>query len=148
MTRLSPCSVSSTNTWVMNLDLGVWGAKEVQGGSPVMRIEYYTPFMFYRYPDSVGTGGLVWQGSRSSDDLRSGPASDACPQVWLELYHAVENGQVVSRGFWAGYGGANGLQPGDWQKYSFLKGDAIADLVQLAFWGGSRVACPVSGPVP
>ena len=148
------CAVGAVNVDVM-VSLQVWGVSDPAFAFGVppnwvvpINIEYFTPFMFYRFPESVGMGGALW--TDGGYDLRTGPAPGATPNVFLELYHTVHDGQVVSRGLMAGCQGRNVLQPGDYQDCSFLQGDGIADLVQLAFWAaqGLKAQYPDQFPDP
>ena len=159
-TDVNYCEVSPIQARTAGINFMVWGVRDPAYASGVPRnsavpidIAHFTPFMFYRFPESVGTGGVLWQSTAyesGPDDLRTASSADANPRLYLELYHAVHDGQVVSRGFWLWYGGADEIRAGDWREYSFLKGDVIADLVQLAFWGaqGLKAQYPDQFPNP
>jgi len=152
--ELDMCSVysaSDSKSPGAGLQFGHWGTTEPTLGpwSPRLVIGEFTPFMFYKFPQSVGTGGVLWQGNGFSD-LRTESADDDSPSVYLELYSTTQGDHVISRGIWMNYYASTAFPPGDWQKYSFLKGDAIADLVQLAFWAaqGLHAQYPDQFPNP
>ena len=149
------CEIGPANQSPLGVGFVVWGVDDPVEPSGVFAtwalpidVSHVTPLMFYRFAKSVGTGGAFWAGDNGA--IPPSPAYDAAPSVVLELYHAVQNDQVVSRGLFAKCSGTQGLWSTDWQPYTFLKGDVVADLVQLAFWGaqGLKAQYPDLFPNP
>lgn len=101
-----------------------WDIPEAFTASRPLNITYYEPFMFYRFPDAVGVGGVWWDGFGGK--ISATPQPGFRPSAGLELFHAVQGEYVYSRGLVVSLGG-------DWQNSVSLKMDPIIAVTQLAF---------------
>jgi len=137
----SPCMLtySISNAGNLNIAFGVSGMPDIDRYRGSMRMAYFEPYMFYRFPAQVGDGGAFWFNEKA-DDTYSGDKvyyvkpsadADASPFVALELYHSENDGVIVSRGVWVKLSGDSGVL---WDSYPVFKTDVFSALTQLVFW--------------
>lgn len=116
----------------ISISFAVWGAKEIDPYTSMIRVSYFEPYMFYRFPKQLGVGGALWGGAKGwLLNPRSSADPDATPIVALELYHNEANGFVDSRGVYLVLYGTSGVS---WNSYPIFRVAVISAMTQLVFW--------------